>query len=146
MGDKTNNNSLKKTNNNMESPITVIGIGAAIIGTMIAVVKYLHALYQAVNAEKVNEIKTSNGILLNVLQQETKDKFSMLEKQINANEVRCAQETKMLMDLWKETKEELTVYKNEDKKEVFSVVNNLAIQIGHLSDVVEKQNQIVKKL
>jgi predicted transcriptional regulator len=129
----------------MNEQVTLIGVGAVIITTMVGVVKYLHAQYQRINAEKIKLLQDSNEKLLEVYQKETKEKFEIINHQMNLSDERCKDENRMLLELHRDVKAELKEYKDNDKQKVFGVVNNLAEKIAHLSDIVEAQTNLIDK-
>jgi predicted transcriptional regulator len=129
----------------MNEQVTLISVGAIIITTMVGVVKYLHAEYQRINGEKIKLLQESNEKLLEVYQKETKEKFEIINHQMNLSDERCKDENRLLLELHKDVKAELKDYKDNDKEKVFSVVNNLAEKISHLSDIVEAQTKMIHK-
>jgi predicted transcriptional regulator len=129
----------------MNEQVTLIGVGAIIITTMVGVVKYLHAEYQRINGEKIKLLQESNEKLLEVYQKETKEKFEIINHNMKVADERCKDENRMLLELHRDVKAELKEYKDNDKQKVFGVVNNLAEKIAHLSDIVEAQTNLIDK-
>jgi len=123
-----------------------IGSSITIVTVLISGIGAIWLYFKQSNDQRFHEIKELHSVTISIIKDENKEKYSLLTDRIQANEVRCKEETDMLMKLWDDTKTELRTYKNEDKAEVYKVVNNLASQIGHLSEVVQNQNDIINKI
>lgn len=126
--------------------LTIIGIGASIVTTLVAVVRYQAKEYEKQSKEKVNIIVDSNDKLVTYIENKTAEKFDMLTNQMNASEERCKVENEMLLALMKESRTNFEEYKESRERKMMGVVTELSSQINHLAHSIEGQSEMIKKV